>query len=91
MPVAVAATRYSRSYELLHAAFAIPVGMFLGLGAVWLARTARTRDELTLGRAGGARAARLGRLLGIAGFCLATTAVIAVAVYGLLEYVGTRD
>jgi hypothetical protein len=32
-----------------------------------------------------------GRLLGIAGLCLAASALVALGVYGLLEYVGSRD
>jgi hypothetical protein len=84
MPVAVAATRYSGSYELLHAGFAIPVAAVLGILAVVLARRARALDRATLGKAGGAKAARIGRLLGILGLCIAASATIAVAVYELL-------
>jgi hypothetical protein len=84
MPVAILATRYSESYELLHAGFAIPVAVVLGIVAVVLARRARELDRATLGKAGGARAARIGRLLGILGLCLAASATIAVAVYELL-------
>ena len=84
MPVAIAATRYSESYELLHAGFAIPVAVALGIAAVVLARKARALDRATLGKAGGARAARAGRLLGILGVCMAASATIAVAVYEVL-------
>ena len=84
MPVAVAATRYSGSYELLHAGFAIPVAAVLGILAVVLARRARALDRATLGKAGGTKAARIGRLLGILGLCIAASATIAVAVYELL-------
>ena len=87
LPVAVGATRYSVEYELLHSAFAIPVGMALGVGAVALARRARLRIERTLGRTGGRRTAAFGRLLGLAGFCLATTAAIAVGTYAVLTVV----
>ena len=38
LPLAVAATRWSERYELLHAAVGIPVGLLLGIGAVLLAR-----------------------------------------------------
>ena len=85
MPVAIAGTRYSGSYELLHAGFAIPVAAVLGIFAVVLARRARVLDRVTLGRAGGGRAARLGRLLGILGICMAASAAIALAVYGVLH------
>jgi len=84
MPVAIGLTRYSASYELLHAGFAIPVAVVLGIAAVVLARRARELDRATLGKAGGAGAARVGRLLGILGLCMAASATIAVAVYELL-------
>jgi hypothetical protein len=84
MPVAVFLTRYFEQYELLDAAFAIPVGMALGVGAVALARRARRRIERTLGRARGRRAAATGRLLGLLGFCVAATAAISVGTYALL-------
>jgi hypothetical protein len=84
MPIAIGATRYSSTYELLHAAFAIPVAVVLGIAAVVLARKARALDRATLGKAGGAGAARAGRLLGILGLCMAASATIAVAVYELL-------
>ena len=85
MPVAIVGTRYSGSYELLHAGFAIPVAAVLGILAVVLARRAKALDRVMLGRAGGGRAARLGRLLGILGICMAASATIALAVYGVLH------
>lgn len=87
MPVAVAATRYSGSYDLLHAGLAIPLALALGIAAVVLARKARARDDLTLGRAGGRGAARTGRALGILGICVASAAVVSLAVYALLKSV----
>lgn len=90
MPLAIAATRWSATYELLHAAFAIPVAAGLGALAVALSRRARSRIQRTLGRAGGERAARWGRTLGIAGFLAAGTAAMAVGVYGLLELVASK-
>jgi len=85
LPVAVVGTRYSRSYELLHAGFAIPLAVVLGIAAIVLARRARARDRATLGRAGGGRAARVGRLLGILGLCIAASASIALGVYAVLH------
>ena len=90
MPVAILATRYSGSYELLHAGLAIPVGIALGILAVWLAREALRHDDARLGRAGGRGAARLGRALGVLGIALAATGLVAVGVYGLLTYLGDR-
>jgi hypothetical protein len=89
MPLAVYLTRFSETYELLHAAFAIPLGVGLGLVAIALARRARRLSALRLGRTG-AGIAVVGRLLGIVGLCLALAALVSVAVYGLLEYAGTR-
>ena len=90
MPVAILATRYSESYDLLHAGLAIPVGLLLGVVALRLARGALRHDDVRLGRAGGRRAARLGRALAVLGIALAATCVVALAVYGLLTYLGER-
>lgn len=90
LPAAVFATRYSGRYDLLHAGFAIVPALLLGLGALVLARAARHRDERTLGRAGGLRAAAWGRRLAVLGLSIAAAAAIAVAVYGLLSYLETR-
>ena len=90
LPVAILATRYSSSYELLHAGLAIPVALALGIVAIWLSRTALRHDDARLGRAGGRGAARLGRALGVLGIALAATALVALAVYGLLTYLGER-
>jgi peptidoglycan/LPS O-acetylase OafA/YrhL len=87
MPAAVAATRWSDAYDLLHAAAAIPVAALLGLGAIMLARRARSRLAPTLRHARGSRTARLGRLLGILGVLLALTAAGSVAVYEVLKLV----
>lgn len=91
MPFAILATRYSESYDLLHAGFAIPVAVILGLTAVLLGRRALRHDDLRLGRAGGRAAARLGRALGVLGVSLAATALVSVAVYGILTYLGERQ
>ena len=84
LPVAVVATRYSASYDLLHAAFAIPVAAALGVAAIVLARRARALDQATISASGGGKAGRAGRLLGILGLCIAASATISVAVYELL-------
>jgi hypothetical protein len=90
MPVAILATRYSESYELLHAGFAIPLGIALGILSILVARGALRHDDVRLGRAGGRRAARVGRALGVLGIALASTGLVALAVYGLLTYLGER-
>jgi hypothetical protein len=91
MPLAIFLTRFSDSYELLHAAFAIPLGAVLGLVALALARRSRRTIALSLSSEKRGGAALAGRMLGIAGICIALAAVVALAVYGLLEYVGSRD
>ena len=44
LPVAVVATRYSASYDLLHAAFAIPLAAALGIAAIGIANPAWRRS-----------------------------------------------
>ena len=58
MPLAIVATRYSGSYDLLHAGFAIPIAVLLGGLAIGLARGALRHDDLRLEQAGGRGAAR---------------------------------
>jgi hypothetical protein len=90
MPVAILATRYSESYDLLHAGFAIPVAIAFGGLAIVLGRRALRHDDLRLRRAGGRGAARIGRVFGVLGIALASTCLVALAVYGLLTYLGER-
>jgi len=84
LPVAVGATRYSASYDLLHAAFAIPLAAAFGIAAIVLARRARSLDKAAVSGPGTGKAGRVGRLLGILGLCIAASATISVAVYGVL-------
>ena len=90
LPLAIYLTRFSDSYDLLHAGFVIPVAAGLGLVAILLARTERRRSSVSLAVDGG-RVVLVGRVLGVVGICLAAAAVIALGVYGLLEYVGSRN
>jgi hypothetical protein len=91
LPVAIYATRFSDSYDLLHAGFAIPVAAVLGLVALALSGRARRRSTVSLSAATGSGAVTAGRVLGIIGLCLAASALLALGVYGLLEYVGSRE
>jgi hypothetical protein len=91
LPLAVYLTRFSEAYELLHAGFAIPVGALLGFVSIRLAGRATRRSAVSLGRGEGLGLARIGRIAGIVGVCLALAGVVALGVYGLLEYAGTRD
>lgn len=90
LPLAVYATRFSGSYELLHAGFAVPVAAALGIVAIALAARFRRWSALRLGRGGREGIARAGRALGMLGLGLAAAGVVSLAVYGLLEYAGTR-
>jgi hypothetical protein len=90
LPVAIAATRWSGRYELVHAAFAIPLALLLSVLAIRFARRARAHVQRTLGRAGGERLLRWGRALGVLGLLLSLTAAGSVAVYGILSYVAER-
>jgi hypothetical protein len=90
LPLAIYATRFGDEYELLDSAFAIPVAGALALVALGLANRARRLDAIRLSSTVG-KLARAGRLLGLLGLCIVASAVVALGVYGLLEYVGSRD
>ena len=89
LPLAIYLTRFSSGYELLHAAFAIPVAAALAFASLALARRARLRSAASLG-SGRSGIARAGHVLGVVGLCMAAAAVVSLCVYGLLEYVGSR-
>ena len=91
MPLAIAGTRYVRSYKLLAAGYGIPLGLAFGIAALAAARAARRRDEQSLGRLGGTRAARFARIVGTLGICLALTALLSLGVYELLQYLANRN
>ena len=91
LPLAIFLTRFSDSYELLHAGFAIPLAAALGFVALRLARRARLRTRVALSGAPGGGLATAGRVLGVVGLCMAASALVALGVYGLLEYVGSRE
>ena len=81
IPVGIWITNYRNDLRLIHAGWAVPVAAVFGFVAVRLARRARRKLERTVGRAGGARAARLGRILGWLGLYLALIGAIALAFY----------
>ena len=91
LPLAVYLTRFIDSYDLLHAGFVIPLAAGLGLVAVALARRARRRAAVSLSGDTRGRLIIAGRVLGMIGLCIAASAIVALGVYGLLEYVGSRD
>lgn len=91
LPLAVYATRYFGAYELLDAGWAIPVAIALGLAAIALARRARMQAAVSLVSTRGRGVAGVGRFLGLLGLCMAAAALVALGVYGLLEYAGSRE
>jgi hypothetical protein len=81
IPIGILITNYRNDLRLIHAGWAVPVGAAFGFVAVRLARRARRRLERTVGRAGGAVPARIGRILGWLGLYLALIGTIALAFY----------
>jgi len=85
VPAAVAYAHY-RDVELLDAGWAAAPGLVLGVASLVFARRARRRTERTIGRVGGRRVTRVGRLLGALGIYLALAAALSVGVYELLNH-----
>ena len=86
IPVAIVVTDVHGDLRLLHAGVAVPVAFVLGIAGIRLAKKARTRLERTLGRAGGAIPARLGRVLSWIGVYLALIGAISLGVYAIEYY-----
>ena len=84
VPVGIVLAGRLAGLDLIDAAWAIPVAAVAGVAALLFARGARGRIQRTLERAGGAGRARVGRILGIAGICIALSGTIAVGLYELL-------
>ena len=84
VPAAVVVSRRTSGIALLDTAWAIPVAAVCGLASLLFVRGARGRIRWSLERAGGGGRIRLGRILGVAGICVALSASIAVGFYELL-------
>jgi hypothetical protein len=84
VPAAVLVSRQTAGVGLLDAVWAIPVAALCGIAALLFARGARGRIRRTLEQSGGSGRLRLGRILGVAGICVALSAGIAVGFYELL-------
>jgi steroid 5-alpha reductase family enzyme len=84
VPVAVVLSRQTAGVRLIDAVWAIPVALACGVAALLFSRGAGGRIRRTLERAGGVGRVRLGRVLGVAGICVALSASIAVGFYELL-------
>ncbi len=87
IPAAVLYADRNPGVELIWAGAAVPVAALLGLVALGAARAGRRRSDLTLRRRG-ARAAVLGRFLGLFGLLFAGSGGISLAVYAILSWRG---
>jgi hypothetical protein len=86
VPAGVVASRYVPSVPLLRGLYGgVPAAFLLGLLAIGAARKARRRLSLSLGRSGGERAARWGRLLALAGLYIGAMGALALASYTVLR------
>jgi len=84
IPVAVVIQYYSVAVTLVESTISAAPAVLLGLWAIALSRRGRATLARTIGRAGGYRSARAGRLLGWLGLCMGITAGLSVGFYGLL-------
>lgn len=84
VPAAIYVTRKLPGTGLLDAAWSIPCGFVAGVGALLFARGARGTIARSLERARGRVRLRTGRILAVAGICVALSASIAVGFYELL-------
>ena len=84
VPAAILIAQKAQSVGLLDAAWAIPVAIACGVGALLFARGAQGRIRATLERAGGGTRVRWARRLAVAGICIALAASISVGFYELL-------
>jgi hypothetical protein len=83
---ALGASHESERVTLVQAVAASTAAAVLGAIAVVLAGRARRNQELTLGRLGGARQARAGRILGALGVAAGLVAAISLVVYEVLSH-----
>jgi hypothetical protein len=84
IPVAVVIQYYSVQVTLVQSTISAGPALVFGIWAIALARRGRFAFARTIGRSGGARTARAGRLLGWLGLTMGTIAALSVGFYGLL-------
>ncbi len=84
VPAGVALSWYSETVTLIESLSSAGLALIFGAYAILLARRGREAAERTLGRIGGARSARIGRILGTTGFCIGVTTALALGFYALL-------
>jgi hypothetical protein len=85
IPAGIVLARELVQVTLVDSSGSVLVGALLGWAAIVLARRARERIQITLGRAGGGGVAAAGRFLGILGLLVAGTAALALGFWGLLS------
>lgn len=84
VPLAIAASRVIDQVTLVQACGSAALAGVFGISAIILARRGRETAQRTLGRSGGERAARAGRIFGLLAVWMAATTGLALAFYGLL-------
>ena len=84
IPVAVVIQYYSVTVTLVESTISAGPAVLLGLWAIVLSRRGQATLARTIGRSGGFRSVRVGRLLGWLGLCMGITAAFSVGFYGLL-------
>ncbi len=85
IPAGALLSRELEAVTLVDSSGSVAVAAILGASAIVFARRARERIVITLGRARGGAAARIGSLLGIVGLLAAAAAAVALAFWGLLS------
>ena len=84
IPAAIELTRKIPGAALLDAVWAIPVAAAAAVVSLLFARGAKGAIARTLQPTGGSVWIRLGRILAVAGICIALSASLAVGLYELL-------
>ena len=84
IPAGVVLSYYSVTVTLVESSSSAGLAIVFGLAAIFQSRRGREAFARTIGRSGGAGAARAGKLLGALGLCMGITAGLAVGFYGLL-------
>ena len=84
IPAGVVLSWYSSRVTLVESSSSAGLAVIFGVYSIVLSRRGLDVFTRTIGRSGGVRAARAGKLLGSLGLCMGITAGLAVGFYGLL-------
>ena len=84
IPAGVVLSWYSSTVTLVESSSSAGLAVIFGVYSIVLSRRGLDVFARTIGRSGGVRAARAGKLLGSLGLCMGITAGLAVGFYGLL-------